>query len=126
MQRGEFTVQRCHQSPFAHVPVDQELEETINRDTKVNSGMIGFSLHAGEVHCFMLTAHLLAELAQSCKHMAGMGTDTTLVLKDLRQTQISASNALVQQAFSLGLIPSQFQLCSSVFRQECLRSQGSQ
>lgn len=61
-QQGECTVQRSHQSPFAEVAVDQALQQTVSRATKVNDGITGFSLHPGDVQCWMLmfTAHLSA------------------------------------------------------------------
>ena len=38
MEKGEFCVQRSTSNAFAQVPVDQALEQTINRDTKVSGG----------------------------------------------------------------------------------------
>ena len=96
MERGEFAVQRIRQSPFAQVPVDQALEQTINRDTKVNGGIIGFSLHPGAVQRWMLTAHLRAALTESCKDLAGMQTDSSVVHKSLRQAAVSTSHKLVE------------------------------
>ena len=96
MERGEFAVQRSRQSPFAQVPVDQALEQTINRDTKVNGGIIGFSLHPGAVQRWMLTAHLRAALTESCKDLAGMLTDSSVVHKSLRQAAVSTSHKLVE------------------------------
>jgi hypothetical protein len=41
---GEFVVQ-LSDMPFNQVPVDQTIEQTINRDSKVAGGIIGYSLN---------------------------------------------------------------------------------
>ena len=50
---GGFSVQICSQNPFGRIPVDQTIEETVNKDTKTSvpqaGGTKGFSLKSGAV-----------------------------------------------------------------------------
>ena len=42
----------CHitnESPFASIPVDQAVEETVNKDTQIAGGAKGFSLKPSSV-----------------------------------------------------------------------------
>jgi len=43
MMEGGFSVQQSSSNPFGRVPVDQTLEETVNKDTQT-AGTKGFSL----------------------------------------------------------------------------------
>ena len=42
---GQFAVQRSVNSAFAQVPVDQTIEQTMNRDSKTKGGIVGISLN---------------------------------------------------------------------------------
>jgi len=53
---GEFSVQLGEKNPFAKIPLDQTIEETANRDTKVAGGVRKYSLKPGAVSRFFLTA----------------------------------------------------------------------
>ena len=46
---GGFTVQLRADNPFGRIPVDQTIEETINKDTQTAGGTKGFSLKAGTI-----------------------------------------------------------------------------
>jgi hypothetical protein len=70
---GEFCVQRSH-VPFSQIPVDQTIEQTVNRHTKTNGGIIGFSKNSKAVHRWMLNAYLRVEIAARCREMAGFET----------------------------------------------------
>lgn len=46
---GVFSVQLGGDNPFGKIPVDQTIEETINKDTQTAGGTKGFSLKTGAV-----------------------------------------------------------------------------
>ena len=46
---GKFSVQFGTTNPFGRIPVDQTLEETVNKDTQTPGGTKGFSLKPGAV-----------------------------------------------------------------------------
>ena len=66
---GDFVVQRSS-SAFSQVAVDQTIEQTINRDTKLKGGIVGFSLNNGAVQRWLLTSHERAAITQACREMA--------------------------------------------------------
>lgn len=53
---GRFSVQLGSANPFGHIPVDQAIEETVNKDTQTAGGTKGFSLKSGVVTRYYLTA----------------------------------------------------------------------
>ena len=56
LKNGAFCVQRGN-VPFSMVPVDQTIEQTLNRATKTRGGLIGFSLKPGAVQRWIVAAH---------------------------------------------------------------------
>ena len=96
-KRGKFAIQRSSVASFSQVPVDQAVEQTINRDTKTSGGIIGFSLRPGAVERWMLTSHLRAAFTRSCKNLAGMtASECGPLHQDLRQPAIKSSEEAVQ------------------------------
>ena len=65
-------MQRSQTSSFSQVPVDQALEQSINRDTKSQGGIIGFTLSRGAVDRWMLTIHSRAAFNAACNTRAGL------------------------------------------------------
>ena len=57
LQQGQFAVQRAPGHAFAQVPVDQAIEQSLNRDSTTRGGIIGFSLKPGAVHRWIITTH---------------------------------------------------------------------
>ena len=53
---GGFSVQPGFLNAFWKIPIDQTIEETVNKDTQTPGGMKGFSLKAGSISKFYLTA----------------------------------------------------------------------
>ena len=53
---GGFAVSIGKKNPFGRIPVDQAVEETVNKDTQCAGGTKGFSLKAGTVAKYYLTA----------------------------------------------------------------------
>ena len=70
LSQGDFGVQRTTSHGFLQLPVDQTMEQTLNRNTKTKGGIIGFSLKKGAVQRWMLTAHARASFVDRCREMA--------------------------------------------------------
>ena len=83
---------------FSQEPVDQTLEQCINRDTKTSGGIICFSLHPGAGQRWIVPAHLRAAFTKACKQLAGLtAEDGGVIHQDLRKPAIKESEHAVQQ-----------------------------
>ena len=51
------------------LPVDQTIEQTLNRSTKTKGGIVGFSLRKSAVQRWLLTAHSRAAFVDKCRMM---------------------------------------------------------
>ena len=51
---GDFATQRSTDNKFGHIPQDQTIEVTINRDTKTQDGIIGMSLNPEALFKWMI------------------------------------------------------------------------
>ena len=49
MVAGNFATQRTSQ-PFSQTPMDQSLEQSLNKNSKTKGGMIGFSINKSADH----------------------------------------------------------------------------
>ena len=56
LESGGFSVQLGRQNPFGRIPVDQTIEETVNKDTQTPGGTEGFSLKPAALSRYYLTA----------------------------------------------------------------------
>ena len=100
-QAGEFVVQRSNGSAFSQVPVDQTIEQTVNRDTKTKGGIIGFSVNKGAVQRWLLTSHERAAIAQACREMAGLQpTDGDAATKEMGKSRRAADEKDVQKVLA--------------------------
>ena len=54
--KGRFSVQLSDNNTFGRIPVDQTVEETVNRDTQTSGGTRGFSLKPSAVSKYYMTA----------------------------------------------------------------------
>ena len=59
LQQGGFSVQIGSSNLFGRIPVDQAIEETVNKDTQTPGGTKGFSLKHGAVTRYYLTSDSL-------------------------------------------------------------------
>ena len=48
LKAGGFSTQMSDRNTFGRIPVDQTIEETVNKDTQTPGGTKGFSLRKGE------------------------------------------------------------------------------
>ena len=69
LSSGGFCVQRSSHG-FSRSPVDQTIEETLNRDTKIRDGIVGFSFNKGSVKRWLLNAHDRASISSKCRDLA--------------------------------------------------------
>ena len=60
-QQGQFSVQKSSNNPFGRIPVDQTIEVTVNKDTQTPGGTSGFSLKAGAIKRYYITAEYRSE-----------------------------------------------------------------
>ena len=89
-QNGGFSVQLSSTNPFARIAVDQTTEETVNIDTQTAGGTHGFSLKAGTVSRYYLTAeHRAAALRQlreqislQCANLSHPDLEGTCIKRD--------------------------------------------
>ena len=64
-----FVVQQTTSRGFSQLPVDQAIEETLNRSTTTKEGILGFILRKDAVQQWMLTAHSHAAFEDKCRKM---------------------------------------------------------
>ena len=70
--RGSWTIQRQDKWPFASIACDQGLEETLNRDTKIQGGIRRFTLIRSAVLRWLYAQPERAEIARICEEMCGL------------------------------------------------------
>ena len=99
MQLGEFAVQRTSQKPFSQLPVDQTIEQTVNRDSKTPGGIVGFSLNKAATQRWIITAHERAAMTNSCRELAGI-TSSDTSHKEGSQERTKKDEACVQHVVS--------------------------
>ena len=78
LENGEFGVQRTTEHGFAQLPIDQTIEQTLNRSTKTKGGIVGFSLKKNAVQRWLLIAHSRALFVDKCRMMTGKKGDNRL------------------------------------------------
>ena len=96
---GEFSVQIGASNPFGRIPMDQTIEETANRDTKIAGGIRKYSLKPGAVSRFFLTAEYRSSFLHQLREVLSIGkTDCGHV--ELQNSRIKkdelAVNAVVE------------------------------
>ena len=72
LMRGSWTIQRQDKWPFASIACDQGLEETLNRDTKIQGGIRCFTLIRSAVLRWLYAQPERAEIACICEEMCGL------------------------------------------------------
>ena len=92
---GGFTVQLGADNPFGRIPVDQTIEETINKDTQTAGGTKGFSLKAGTISRYYLTAEYRSSFLRYLRQMLSLD-DSGISHGDLTQPRIQKDEADVE------------------------------
>jgi hypothetical protein len=70
--RGSWTIQRQDKFPFASIACDQGLEETLNRDTKIQGGIRHFTLIRSAVLRWLYAQPECTAVARVCEEMCGL------------------------------------------------------
>ena len=93
--QGGFSVQLGGINPFGKIPVDQTIEETINKDTQPPGGTKGFSLKHDAVQKYYLNAEYRSIFLRQLREMVGLG-GSKLNHPYLQPTRIIKDEAYVQ------------------------------
>lgn len=97
---GGFSVQLGPFNPFGRIPVDQTIEETVNRDTQTPGGTKGFSLKEGALHRYYLNAEYRSQYLRQLREMIGL-SGSPLNHPDLQETRIKRDERDVQSLHNL-------------------------
>lgn len=92
---GGFSVQLGPKNPFGRVPVDQAIKETTNRDTQAQGGTKGFSLNAGAVMRYYVTAEYRSTCLRNLREMTSTKA-SGLSHADLQPSRITRDEKDVQ------------------------------
>ena len=75
LEQCDFAVQVTSSgNPFAAIPVDQTVEETVNHETQTSGGTKGFSLKPGAVHKYYLTAESRTKCLGNLRDVIGLNS----------------------------------------------------
>ena len=94
-RQGRFSVQLGTSNPFAKIPADQAVEETINRDTQTSGGTKGFSLKPAAVSKYYLSAEFRSIALRELRRFINQ-PKSQVIHKDLQHTRIIRDNADVK------------------------------
>ena len=69
LKGSAFGVLRSKNHGFSRLPVDRTIEQTLNRNSKMKGGIVGFSLNRGAVYQWILSAQSRAafKYKQTCR-----------------------------------------------------------
>ena len=98
--QGGFSVHIGSQNPFGRIPVDQTIEETVNRDTQTAGGTQGFSLNRAAVERYYLTSVYRSMYLRQLRQMVGRGM-SHLSHPDLHMPRLTRDEADVQSIVQL-------------------------
>ncbi|KAG0728083.1 hypothetical protein GWK47_033223 [Chionoecetes opilio] len=99
--QGGFSVQIGSKNPFGRIPVDQTIEETINKDTQTPGGTKGFSLKGGAVARYYLTSEYRSRYLRQLRAMVVGQKYTDFSHPDLQMPRIRRDEADVQSLVQL-------------------------
>ena len=98
--QGGFSFQLGSRKPFGRIPVDQSIEETVNKDTETPGGTKGFSLKPGAVSKYYLTSEYITMYLRELREVIGLG-GSKLAHPDLERSRIRKDEADVESLFDL-------------------------
>ena len=102
MVSGGFSVQMSSCNPFGRIPVDQALEETVNKDTQTPGGTRGFSLKPETVAKYYLSAEYRSmAMRQIHEFVDGIDTGNRTKHPDLVSSRIRKDERDVQSVVGL-------------------------
>ena len=98
---GGFSVQLDRNNPFGRIPVDQTIEETVNKDTQTPGGTKGFSLKPAAVSRYYLTAEYRCSYLRQLRDMVGHDCSDKVNHPDLQMPRIRKDEADVNAFMDL-------------------------
>ena len=98
-EREEWTVQRQSKHGFASIACDLAIEQTCNRDSKVQDGLKGITGNRGAIHRWIMSQHERAAITRQCEVMAGL-TGQTRQRKDLDKSRTIRDEEAVENIIS--------------------------
>ena len=121
LRKNGFSV--CRSSiPLSRNAVDITIEQTINRHTKCQGGIIGFSRNYAAYYRWCVTRHYRAKLVEATLSLADMSSTESSLHKELQPSQIKNSEhdtKKVVEAFNNFTNPFSTEIMDEVF---CLSS----
>ena len=99
--QGGFSVQIGSQNPFGRIPVDQTIEETVNKDTQTPGGTKGFSLKPRAVARYYLTSEYRSSFLRQLRSMVNAGQHDYFSHPDIRSPRIRKDEATIQSLIQL-------------------------
>ena len=97
---GGSSVQIGPNNPFGKIPVDQTIEETVNKDTQTAGGTHGFSLNPGAVRRYYLNAEYRSTFLHQLRAMLGIVASSSNH-PDLQQNRIEKDESGVKSVTDL-------------------------
>jgi len=86
--------------PGCRIPIDQTIEQTVNRSAKTSGGIIGFSRNAGAYHRWCLTRHKRATYVEATLEQLDMVDDCVEAHKSTRPSAMKRSELEVSRVIS--------------------------
>ncbi len=100
LENGQFGVQRSSTNAFGKVGEDMAIEQTLNKSTKGQGGIKGFTLNDKAVQRWLTTAPERVAITENTKKMAGMhrevDDDETTVHKEMTKSRIKKDEEAVR------------------------------
>ena len=101
LMNGHFAVQLSSTSPFAKIPEDQTIEETINRDSKIPGGIIGKSRHPQAVGQWVDTAADRSQITDNMRNIAGISESAPGLHKEAGPSHMKADEQSVRDVLTV-------------------------
>ena len=118
MKNGGFVVRRTDYHGFNCVATDQVLEQTVNRDGKSKSGVVGLTLCKDALSCWLITRHITAEYKEAFKSLTHSEAKSNQQHQELGKSRLTKDELDVarimdvasqcQNPFDLQTVPSEF------------------
>ena len=97
---GQFSVQMSSNNPFGRISVDQTTEVTLNKDTQTPGGTARFSLKAGAIKRYYITAEHYSAFLGQIRGMV-LGKKSGLHHAELQRTRIKKDEEAVSAVVHL-------------------------
>ena len=97
LTQGQFGVQLSNKNPFAKIPEDQSIEETINRSSKIPGGIIGKSRNPEAVGRWIETTADRSQITENIRKYAGISDDCKWLHKEAGPSRIKTDERDVRQ-----------------------------